>query len=296
MSDNVDYNDITTVKTGTFESDFEYNVLSPNQEGTMLDYLRFEYDDETVDTLLSDVQRWKEAAFSEEGAHLEAIAKARYDIDAPIRGEDQFDVAEVTPEQQQAFHELSIASQEILSRNYGTSGKLQVYRGLRSNQVSEFAKSIIEKPRDEMWQVEDTVIQNYTLDTEIAEKFSEGVEVSTTVDIEDEVLFGPDFVLDDNHGGLRNSEVWVFGGQEGFAADTLSISGHRADQLMSKAPFNYTPEELQAIELLVRAMHGDNINITTDAGEAWLLEWFRAYEEEFGDSPELEDKIEEIIQ
>lgn len=296
ITNHVDYDATTSVVTGTFESDFEYDVLTPEMENTLLDYLRFEYGDDPVDTLVSDVQTWKESAFSQEGAHLEAIAKAQYGIDAPIRGEDTFDVPEVTPEQRQAFHELSIASQEVLSRHYATSGKLQLYRGLRSHQVAVFSKSIIENPGADSWVAEDTVIQNYTMDTEIAEKFSEGIEVGTTVDLDDEVLFAPDFVLDDNHDGLRNSEVWVVGGEHSFSGDTLTVSGHVADDLMKKAPWQYTSDELQAIELLVDAMYDDGVHITTDMGASWLREWLRAYEDEFGDSPELEDKIEEIIQ
>lgn len=296
LAGKIDYTSSKSVVTGTFDSDFTYDVLPVDHEDTMLNFLRFSYHEDPVDTIISDIQTWKESAFSKEGAHLEAIAKAQYDIDAPIRGADQFDVPEVTPEQKQVFHELSIASQEYLNTHYSTSGQLQLYRGLRSHQVAVFSKSMIEKPRADSWNAEDTVIQNYTMDTEIAEKFSEGIEVATTVDADGEVILGPDFVLDDNHDGLRNSEVWVVGGEHQFSADTMSISGHMADDLMKKDPFQYTESELEAIELLVNAMYNEGTHITTDAGASWLREWLRAYEDAFGESKTLEDKIEEIIQ
>jgi hypothetical protein len=296
ISDLIDYDDVTKVTSGVVGSDFTYSVLAKSTEDALLSKLRNEYGDAAVDTITSDIQRWKETTFVEEGAHLEAIAKQRYNIDSPIRGEDQFDIPEVTPEQRQAFHELSISSHEVLARNHATSGKLQLYRGMNTTQSANFVKSIIENPRADSWNVETSVIQNYTLNPETAEKFSQGIEIGTTVDLNDDVLLAPDFVLDDTHDGLRNSEVWVFGGDRGYSADTLTIDGHLANDLMKKAPWNYTEAQLEAIELLVNGMYEKGTKIETQNGAAWLREWLDAYEDEFGDTENYKDKIESIIQ
>lgn len=293
LSEKVGYH--RTESVSPFFGADSYEVLNSNEEGVMISELKTQFGDDRVNDFLDKIGTWKESPLTEEGQFLEKAAKQAYEIDADLRGEGSIQSPDPDDEYVELFHELSIASQEVLNQNVADdNGKINLYRGMNEYQTGELGEEVFNNPEASRWSHSDTVFQNYTIRKDVADEFAKGMEVEVTADVEDNTLLAPDFIFEDSIQFIRNAEVHAVGGDRHFSRDSVTFNGYSPEVILDKKLDDFSPDEHDAMKAVVDNMYDRDAFVENDEGIDRLNKWANEYDSVIGDDPDIIEKVDDI--
>lgn len=272
LVEGIDYDNLETIRPVNADN---YDVLSFAERQNFEDLLVDLHGDEGHE-IIELLQSWEQGTWNSDARKYEAIIQELYDVDADLRApEHPFDV-DITDGQMDAFHDASIASQEFLLQHLADdNGRMKLHRGMRNVDSARFGAEMLENPNSSRWDHLSTVVENYSVDEITANEFSEGISVSTTVDVESDVVMANDHMLT----ATGESEIHVLGGEKFYSRSDVRIGEDgniNADDVIGKDPQTLNDEELRAIRNITHKIHSNNETVDNEEYLTSILnEWER---------------------
>jgi hypothetical protein len=285
--------DTKTVNPQRFST---YEVLSDTEQDDLFGSISDQYGvaGHQVHDLLN---AWKFDAWSDDAHTYEKIIKQRYDVDSRVRASDEYtQLYEITQDHRDAFHAVSIASQEFLKENYDddNDGKLTAYRSFPEEDVVQLAEQMFNDPdkSGDRWEFTSTVVDNYSLSKEVSDTFSDGIDVQTTVDIEHDIVAAPDFLQPRDE--KNEQEIHVIGGTRQFHIGEIEFVDTPAADVFMQDPRFFSDSELEDVKVLINKLSSGGAEVTNDEAISWLNNVADKWERE-RNTTALHDTIDTII-